>query len=416
MSTVIEDIIARKILNSRGEETVEVDVLTIAGLGRASAPAGASRGKAEAIPYPEGEVDQAVRTIEEVIAPELIGMNADEQETIDLILHEIDGTKDFSKIGGNTACAVSLATADAAASSYDIPLFQHLAGSLASELPYPLGNVLGGGKHARGKAPDVQEFLTLPVGADTFSDAAKANVMVHRRVRSLLGEKDATFTGGRGDEGAWAPNVKNQDAFEIVVRACEEISEELGVRCRVGVDMAASSLWKPDKKCYVYPRDGTKRNPEEQLNFVLSLIKDHDLVYVEDPLHEEDFEGFAQLTKRVKNCLICGDDLFVTNKERLAQGVKVGAANAIIIKVNQVGTLTDAWETTRLAKKNQYTSIMSHRSGETTDTHLAHLAVAFYSPIIKTGVVGGERAAKINELIRIQELLGNRAKLSTLPF
>ena len=201
-----------------------------------------------------------------------------------------------------------------------------------------------------------------------------------------------------------------------MVRACKEISEELGVRCGVGVDMAASSLWKPKKGCYVYPRDGAKRDPEEQLDFVLSLIKSYDLAYVEDPLHEEDFEGFTQLTNRVKNCLICGDDLFVTNKERLAQGVKVGAANAIVIKVNQVGTLTDAWETTRSAKKDQYTPIMSHRSGETTDTHLAHLAVAFYCPIIKTGVVGGERAAKINELIRIQETLGNRAKLSTLPF
>jgi len=414
VSTVIEEVTARKVFNSRGEGTVEVDVLTVAGFGRASAPAGASRGRAEAVPYPEGGVDQAVRKVEELIAPELIGRNADEQEAVDRLLREIDGTDNFRNIGGNTAYAVSLATADAAADSYGMPLFQHLAGSLANRLPHPLGNVLGGGKHARGKTPDVQEFLALPLKADTFSEAAEANVAVHQRVCSLIQGRDATFTGGRGDEGAWAPKLGNKEAFEVVAEACRAVSEELGVKCGVGVDMAASSLWDAKEGCYTYPRDGVKRNSGEQLEFVRSLIKEYHLVYVEDPLHEEDFEGFAQLTKNVKNCLICGDDLFVTDRERLAQGVKVGAANAVIIKVNQVGTLTDAWEAAEAARKAGYTSVMSHRSGETTDTHLAHLAVAFHCPIIKTGVVGGERAAKINELIRIEEALGGRAKLSTL--
>jgi len=416
MSTVIEDIAARKVFNSRGEETIEVDVITTAGFGRASAPAGASRGKAEAVPYPEGGVDQAIRKVEETIVPELIGMNADEQETIDLLLHEIDGTKDFRNIGGNTAYALSLATAEAAASSYGIPLFQHLAGSLAGKLPYPLGNVLGGGKHALGKAPDLQEFLSLPIKAATVSDAVKANVLVHQRVCSLLKKVDATFTGGRGDEGAWAPNVKNEDALKIVARACKEVSGETGVECRAGLDVAASTLWKPKEGCYVYAREGVKRNAGEQLDFVLRLIKEYDLIYVEDPFHEEDFEGFRELTKKVKNCLICGDDLFVTNRERLTHGITAGAANAIIIKINQVGTLTDAWNATEMAKKARYTPVMSHRSGETTDTHLAHLAVAFYCSIIKTGVVGGERAAKINELIRIEESLGNRAKMAGLSF
>lgn len=416
MSTVIEDIAARKVFNSRGEETIEVDVITTAGFGRASAPAGASRGKAEAVPYPEGGVDQAVRKVEETIVPELIGMNADEQETIDLLLREIDGTKDFRNIGGNTAYALSLATAEAAASSYGIPLFQHLAGSLAGKLPYPLGNVLGGGKHALGKAPDVQEFLSLPIKADTFSDAAKANVLVHQRVCSLLKKVDAAFTGGRGDEGAWAPGIKTEDALEIVARACKEVSGETGVECKAGLDVAASTLWKPKEGCYAYAGEGVKRNAGEQLDFVLRLIKEYDLIYVEDPFHEEDFEGFEELTKKVKDCLICGDDLFVTNRERLTHGIAAGAANAIIIKINQVGTLTDAWNTTEMARKARYTPIMSHRSGETTDTHLAHLAVAFYCPIIKTGVVGGERAAKINELIRIEESLGDRPKMSALSF
>ena len=414
MSTVIEDVKARKIFNSRGEETIEIDILTVSGFGRASAPAGASRGKAEAVPYPEGGVDQAVRKVEEAIAPELIGMNAEEQETIDLLLKEIDGTEDFRNIGGNTACAVSLAAADAASTSYDMPLFQHLAGYLADKLPHPLGNVLGGGKHAKGKAPDIQEFLVLPVNVNTFLDAAKANVMVHQKVCSFLKKADVFFTGGKGDEGAWAPNLKNEEALGIVAKACKEVSEEFGVDCRVGLDMASSTLWKPEESCYVYAGEGVKRDSGEQLDFVLRLIKEYDLVYVEDPFHEEDFQSFAELTKKAKKCLICGDDLFVTNRQRLAQGIKAGAGNAIIIKTNQVGTLTDAWKTAEMADRAGYASVMSHRSGESTDAHLAHLAVAFRCPIIKTGVVGGERAAKINELIRIEEMLGSRAKMATL--
>jgi len=411
MSTVIEDITARRIFNSRGEETLEIDIITAAGFGRASAPAGASRGKAEVVPYPEGGVDPAIKKVEELIIPELIGMNADDQEEIDLLLHEIDGTKDFRNVGGNTAFAVSLATAEAAATSYGVPLFQHLAGYLANELPYPLGNVLGGGKHAQGKAPDIQEFLVLPLKARTFSEAAKANVLVHQKVGSFLKKADATFTGGRGDEGAWAPNIQNEEALEIVAKACEEVSEEMGVECKAGIDMAASTLWRQKEKCYVYTRDGTKRNSGEQQDFVLHLIENYNLSYIEDPFHEEDYESFAELTKKVKKCLICGDDLFVTNRDRLIRGIKVCAANAAIIKTNQVGTLTDAWETTEVAKKAHYVPVMSHRSGETNDAHIAHLAVAFHCPVIKTGVLYGERVAKINELIRIEETLGKRARM-----
>jgi len=412
MSSVIEDIMARKIFNSRGEETLEIDIVTTAGFGRASAPAGASKGKAEVVPYPEGGVDEAIKKAEELIVPDLIGMDANEQEEIDILLHEIDGTKDFRNVGGNTAFAVSLATAEAAATSYDMPLFQHLAGYLANELPYPLGNVLGGGKHALGKAPDIQEYLVIPLKTPTFSDAAKANILVHQKVGSSLKKADKTFTGGRGDEGAWAPNMKNEEALEIVVKACEEVSKELGVECRAGLDMAASTLWKQKEKCYVYARDGIKRDSGEQLDFVLHLVEKYNLAYVEDPFHEEDYESFAELTKKVKKCLICGDDLFVTNRERLIRGIKVCAANSIIIKANQVGTLTDAWETTKMAKKARYIPVVSHRSGETCDAHIAHLAVAFSCPVIKTGVLHGERVVKINELIRIEETLGNRAEMS----
>jgi len=414
VSTVIEDILARKIFDSRGEETIEVDVITVSGFGRSSAPAGASRGKAEAVPYPKGGVDQAIKKVRETITPELLGMEADQQEEIDSLLHEIDATTDFSNVGGNTAYAVSLATAEAAANSYGMPLFQHLAGHSANELPYPLGNVLGGGKHVGGKAPDIQEFLVLPMKASTFLDAARIDTLVHQKVGSLLKKADATMVGGKGDEGAWAPNMKNEEALEIVAKACEEVSEEFGVECKIGLDFAASTLWNPKENCYVYVQDKVRRDSGKQLDYVLSLIEKYRLFYVEDPFHEEDFENFAELARKAKECLICGDDLFVTSKERLIRGLSLGAANAIIVKVNQVGTLTDAWETTKVAKKAKYTPIMSHRSGETVDTKIAHLAVAFNCPIIKTGIVGGERVAKINELIRIEEILGKKAKMSTV--
>ncbi len=405
---------ARKVFNSRGQETIEVDVVTTDGFGRAGAPAGASRGKAEVVSYPEGGVDAAITKLEELIAPELIGMDAEEQNEIDALLHEIDKTENFRNVGGNTVFAISLATAEAAATSYDLPLFQYLSGYLANELPYPLGNVLGGGKHALGKTTDIQEYLVIPFKAPSFAEAAKANIMVHQKIGVLLRKADKNFTGGRGYEGAWAPNIENEEALKIVVKACEEVSEEQGIECRTGLDVAASSFWNPKESVYVYSMEEKKRDSGEQLEFMLHLIEEYNLAYVEDPFDEDDYESFAELTKKVKNCLICGDDLFVTNRERLTQGIKMGAGNSLIVKMNQVGTLTDAWETTRLAKRAGYVPVMSHRSGETTDTHIAHLAVGFFCPVIKTGVLHGERVAKINELIRIEENLGNKAQMSIL--
>lgn len=414
MAAVIEDVRARRIFDSRGDVTIEVEIATTEGFGIASAPSGASRGKAEVVAYPPGGVDEAIKKVEELIAPELIGMSADEQEEIDNLLHELDGTEDFRNIGGNTAYAVSLAVADAAANSYGMPLFRYLGGYLVHQLPYPLGNVLGGGKHALGKSPDIQEFLVLPIGAKSFMAAAEANIRVHRKVRDLLLKVDPNFTGGRGDEGAWAPSIPNEKALEVVSRACEEVSREVGFECRLGLDMASSTLWSPEKQRYIYVNEGIERDSGEQLDYVLDLIRRYKLIYVEDPFHEDDFESFRELTSRVRGCLICGDDLFVTNEKRLRIGVEMRAGNALIIKVNQVGTLTDAIKTINLAKENNYVTVMSHRSGETTSFHIAHLAVGLGCPIIKTGVVGGERLAKINELIYIEEILGGRAIMAGL--
>ncbi|MCD6538027.1 phosphopyruvate hydratase [Candidatus Bathyarchaeota archaeon] len=414
MSTIIEEVRARQILNSRGNPTIEVDVYTIDGFGRASAPSGASTGRAEAVPFPKGGVKEAVKKVMETIAPEIVGLYADDQEEIDMILHEIDGTENFENIGGNTAYAVSLAVADAAADSYGLSLYQYLGGSMNSSLPYPLGNVIGGGKHAFGRATDIQEFLVLPVGADSFSAAVEANARIHGKLKGILGEMDSTFTGGKGDEGAWAPNISNDDALEALSKACNKISEEMSFECRMGIDVAASSLWNPEKGVYVYERDGIERDTGEQIEYILSLIDRYNLIYVEDPLHEDDYEGFKELTSKAHGCLICGDDLFVTNVKRLEKGISMKSGNAIIIKMNQVGTLTDTWRTTRLAQENGYVPVVSHRSGETEAYHIAHLAVALNAPIIKTGVVGGERIAKLNELIRIEEELGDRARMATL--
>lgn len=414
MAAVIEDVIARKVFNNRGEETIEVDVITASGFGRVAAPAGKSRGKTEVVYYPQGGVEQAIKRVDELVAPEIIGLNADSQEEIDKTLHEIDGSKDFRSIGGNTAFAVSLASAEAAANSNSLLLFQHLGGHVARELPYPLGNTISGGQHAQGRSPDIQEFLVLPYGAESFLEAATANVMVHKKIGETLSKKDKLFGGGRSDEGAWIADVDSAEAFEVLAKACEEVSNQMGFVCGVGADFASSSIWNAKEKKYNYSREKRKRDTGEQLDYVVDMIKKYHLVYTEDPFDEEDFKSFAEITKKVRNCLICGDDLFTTNSERLNRGVKLRAGNAIIIKVNQIGTLSDAWETIEMAQRQGYVPVMSHRSGDTCDWHIAQLAVAYKCPIIKTGVVEGTRTAKINELIRIEEFLGDRAKMADL--
>ena len=414
MPAIIEDIIARKVFNSRGEETVEIDMITASGFGRVAAPAGKSRGKAEVTSYPQGGVEQAVKKVEEVVAPEIMGLDADLQEEIDKTLHDIDGSKDFHVIGGNTAFALSLANAEAASNSAGLLLFQYLGGHVARELPYPLGNTISGGQHTRGKSPDIQEYLAFPYGAETFLEAAVANVQVHKRIGQALEKRDKFFAGGKSDEGAWVANLDDSEAIEIMAKTLEQVTNESGFECGLGLDVASSSLWNSKTKTYNYQRQEKKRDSGEQLEYMLELINKYHLVYIEDPFHEEDFHGFTEITKKVKNCLICGDDLFTTNTERLSRGIRSRAANALIIKVNQIGTLSDAAETIEMATRNGYVSVMSHRSGDTCDWHIAHLAIAYKCPIIKTGIVESSRVAKINELIRIEEFLGDRAKMADL--
>jgi enolase len=408
VDSIIEDIRVRKILDSRGNPTVEVDVVTWNGFGRAAAPSGASTGAREVVAFPEGGVDRIVSEVEDVISSELIGMDAEDLKEIDLVLKEIDGTENLAAIGGNTTVAVSMAVAKAAASSYSMPLYRFLGGNMPNEIPYPLGNMINGGAHAGTNAPDIQEFLVIPVGAETITDTVFTNVQVHKKIRELIQAKDKSFTGGKGDEGGWAPNLTNEEALEIQFAACETVSEESGVLVKPSLDMAASELWDPATEEYVYEREGTRRNTGEQVDYVSELIDKYGLFYVEDPIREGDFEGFTQLTKKAgKKAIICGDDIFVTNEEILAEGIEKGSGNAIIIKPNQIGTLTDTYNTIELARNNKYVPVVSHRSGETTDETIAHLAVAFSAPIIKTGAVGGERIAKLNELIRISEEMTN---------
>ncbi|MGF7118213.1 phosphopyruvate hydratase [Methanobacterium oryzae] len=403
MSSIIEDMNIEKILDSRGNPTVEVSILTENGFGRAAAPSGASTGVREVTSFPEKGID-AIDEIEETISREIIGIYADEINTIDALLKELDGTDNLSRLGGNIIVAVSMAAAKAAASSYNLPLYSFLGGNMKKEIPYPLGNMINGGAHAGKNAPDIQEFLVVPIGAKNITEAVFANSNVHKRIGELIKAKDSTFTGGKGDEGGWAPNLTNEEALSIQARACEEVSDETGVKVRPSMDVASSSLWDSSKEKYIYEREGVERDTSEQIDFIEGIIDTYNMFFMEDPLHEADFEAFAELTKRVGNkCLICGDDIFVTDAEILQEGINRGAANSIIIKPNQIGTLTDTYETVTLAKDNGYVPVVSHRSGETTDETIAHLAVAFSCPLIKTGALGGERIAKLNELIRIEK-------------
>ena len=397
--TLITDVRLRQILDSRGSRTVEADVLTESGgFGRAAAPSGASTGEFEAIELAPGEAIAAAR---ELAVPRLVGeAYAGNQREVDRILRAADGTDDFSTIGANSAVAISMAAAKAGADVLGAPLFQHLGGTFrGSTFPTPLGNVIGGGAHAA-DATDIQEFLAVPIGAPSVADAVFANAAVHAEVADLLAARGAAC--GKGDEGAWAPPIGDDEAFEVVEEAVETVADEVGFDVSIGLDVAAAELYDADAGGYEY--SDTVRNTDDQIAYLTELIDRYELVYVEDPLDEADYDGFARLTDEVgDDTLICGDDLFVTNTQRLAAGVDVGAANSILIKPNQIGTLSDAVDAIELARDNGYESIVSHRSGETEDTTIAHLAVATAVPFIKTGAVGGERTAKLNELIRIED-------------
>jgi enolase 1/2/3 len=396
--TIIQEIQLRTILDSRGNPTVEADIYTDSGFGRSAAPSGASTGQFEA---KVKEPEEAVAFAREHVVPELIGADSREQLTFDGLLREIDKTSDFSTIGANVAVSLSLANAKAAASSLGLELYSYLGGAFVMETPLPLGNVIGGGAHAA-NATEIQEFLVVPTGSAGASEAVFANAAVHRKVRELLKKNDKLC--GKGDEGAWAPEISDQDAFRIVKEATNLVSDEVGFSIGMGIDVAASQMWQKDDGMYHYRNK--KLTTEEQVAYMSELVDEYELIYVEDPLHEDDFFGFATLTEQVGDrCLVCGDDLFVTNPGRIADGISNGSANCVLIKPNQVGTLSDTFEAIRLSHTNGLDTVMSHRSGETTDTTISHLATAFNCIFLKTGIVGGERIAKLNELIRIEEML-----------
>ena len=396
--TRITSVSLRRILDSRGNPTVEADVLTESGgFGRAAAPSGASTGEFEALELPPTE---AIASAREHAVPRLEGAFAGDQRAVDGALRAADGTDDFSEIGANSAVAISMAAAKAAADVLGAPLYQHLGGAFRGEnFPVPLGNIVGGGEHAK-EATNIQEFLAAPVGAPSVSEAVFANAAVHAAVADVLDERGVP--AAKGDEGAWAPPISDAEAFEVVDEAVELVADEVGFAIRFGLDLAAAELYDDDAEAYVYG-DETK-STAEQVEYVAELVEEYDLAYVEDPLDENDYEAFAELTDRVGDrTLICGDDLFVTNVERLQHGIDVGAANSILIKPNQIGTLSDAFDAVELAQRNGMECAISHRSGETEDTTIAHLAVATDAAYIKTGTVGGERTAKLNELVRIAD-------------
>ncbi|MGA1820788.1 MAG: phosphopyruvate hydratase [Thermoplasmatota archaeon] len=398
--TIIEDIVIRKILDSRGNPTVEVEVWTESGFGRFGAPSGASTGAHEVVALPKVGIDKAIELFREEIVPTFIGFDSVEQEELDLQLTEIDGTEDLSRIGGNLIVAMSLASAKAASDALGMPLYRFVGGMMNTELPYPMGNVLGGGKHAIG-GTDIQEFLVIPQG-ESFIDSVFAGASVHKRVAKLLKKKFPTAALGKGDEGAWVAKLTNDEALEIVSQACKEVGDEAGFEIQAGLDVAASSFFKDG----MYHYSDKKLDAQGQIAYMAELADKYNLFSIEDALDEEDFQGFADLTEAIGDrCLIIGDDLFVTNEERLQTGIEAGACNAILIKPNQIGTLTGTIDTVKLANEAGYQNVISHRSGETTDPAIAHLGVAFGSICIKTGAVSGERTAKLNELIRIEEEL-----------
>lgn len=396
----IREVFVRKILDSRGNATIEVDVVAEDGFGRAAAPSGASTGAHEVAPWAPGGVDESVALGRDLVANELEGVDVLLQREIDHLLEEVDDTPNFSKIGGNLAVATSLAVARCAAHSLDVPLYAYLGGAFVSKLPRPFGNVLGGGAHAVG-GTDIQEYMCVSLG-DTFADSVFANAFVHKEVKRLLKERFPGVSLGKGDEGAWNAPIGNVEALDVVSAACNKASDEFGFDVRIALDVAATELW--DGKSYNY-KDG-KKTSADQVAFLAELVNKYGILSVEDGLAEDDWDGWVELTKAVGNkALLVGDDLFTTSPARVRKGMELGAANAVLVKPNQIGTLSKTVETIQLAHDNGYKTVISHRSGETTDDAIAHIGAAFGCYGIKTGAVGGERTAKLNELIRIEEEL-----------
>jgi enolase len=338
-----------------------------------------------------------------------------EPKAIFEVLKSIDNSETYQKLGGAVAYALSIAAVDAASKSENIPLFKVLRPSGPYKFPFPLGNVLGGGSHAGPGTPDIQEILVCPLVAKNMIDALELNFKVHREVGSLLEGIDKKFTKGRGDEGAWAPNLNNDMAVSVVATAIDNLGFRLGKEIAIGIDFAASSLWDESSTSYRYDRQGISRSSEQQIQFVLELVDKYKLLYIEDPVHEDDFQNMAKITKSA-NCLVVGDDMLVTNTERLLKAKAAGACSGAILKVNQAGSLYEAMNFSLEANSSGVKIITSHRSGESVDSHLAHIAIATSSVMIKTGILGGERIAKLNELVRLSEygLIEGMAEVSNI--
>jgi enolase 1/2/3 len=416
LGTFIKRVNCRRIFDSRGVETLEVDVHTQEGFGRAAAPFGApgSRGEFEAPAYGPDGLEGSEKILKEDLLPVLIGMDAAEQEKIDTLLQEIDGTPNFERIGGNTATVLSVACAKAAADSLKIPLFHLMNPEGGWTIPFPLGNIIGGGAHSQGPSPDMQEHLIVSLGIDSIAQGVKVNLGVHEAVGKLLGKKDPAFVGGTDDENAWAANLNDVEALTVLSEGCRKVADFEGVEIRMGLDLAADRLWDPEQKKYHYSREGVTRTPKEQIDFLVELIEEFNLIYVEDGFQSNDYESFAALNARVgRRCLVCADDLYASNPQRTTRGIKSNSAGAMILKTNQVGTITGAKITAELGRTSGTKVILSHRSGETDDDSIAHLAVAWNALMIKTGVKGGERLAKLNELIRIEQ--DHHIKLAPWP-
>lgn len=418
MSVIIQ-VHARQILDSRGNPTVEAEVITENGiLGRAAVPSGASTGKHEAVELRDDDKEvyggkgvlQAVKNINKQIEKELLGVSVFEQQMIDRVMLEADGTKNKSKLGANAILAVSLAAAHAAANELGMPLYRYVGGVNARTLPVPMMNILNGGAHADNKI-DFQEFMVMPFGAASFSEALRMGVEVFHQLKSVLKKKG--YSTNVGDEGGFAPNIQsNEEAIETVLKAIEEAGYSPGKDIWIAMDAAVSELWDEKKKQYVFHKSGSKAmSSDEMVEFWKKWIKKYPIVSIEDGLAEDDWAGWQKLTAAIGDKVqLVGDDLFVTNVTRLQKGIDEKIANSILIKVNQIGSLSETINAVDLAHRNAYSSVMSHRSGETEDTTIADLAVALNCGQIKTGSASrSDRIAKYNQLLRIEEQLGSDA-------
>ena len=418
MSQII-DVYAREVLDSRANPTVEVEVYTeVGGFGRAIVPSGASTGAFEAVELRDGDKDRfvgkgvlkAVENVNNIIADEIIGMDVFDQVAIDQLLIALDGTDNKGKFGANAILGVSMAVARAAADELGMPLYQYIGGMNAKTLPVPMMNILNGGEHADNNV-DIQEFMVMPVGAKSFKEALRMGAEIFHNLKAVL--KSKGLNTSVGDEGGFAPNLKsNEEALATIVTAIEKAGYKPGEDVMLALDVAASEMYDVDAKTYNLLGEGRVLTVDEMVDYYQDLVDRYPIVSIEDGLDEDDWEGWKMLTDRLGNKVqLVGDDLFVTNTERLAKGIELGVANSILIKLNQIGTITETLDAIELAKVNGMTAVISHRSGETEDTTIADLAVATNSGQIKTGAPSRtDRVAKYNQLLRIEDSLGEISK------